>query len=132
MKHILNNLSNEEKNRIREQHEGGMSLDTSKFKKLLESTLGDVKPLIMEENCSKLIKIPKSGIKGLEAGGEPQSTTWKKDIAKIGNAGTTYMFKGRLIDAMNTQRKCHRAKKEVTYSEFKKDDGTSYTMIGID
>lgn len=49
MKHLLNDLSNEEKNRILEQHEGGMSVDTSKFKKLMESQLGDVKPLIFEE-----------------------------------------------------------------------------------
>jgi hypothetical protein len=49
MKHLLNNLSQEEKNSIREQHEGGRSIDTSKFKKLLESTLGNVKPLISEQ-----------------------------------------------------------------------------------
>lgn len=49
MKHLLNNLSQEEKNRILEQHSGGRSIDTSRFKKLLESTLGDVKPLVMEQ-----------------------------------------------------------------------------------
>jgi thymidylate synthase len=48
MKHILNNLSSEEKNNIREQYEGGMSVDTSKFKKLVETKLGDAKPLINE------------------------------------------------------------------------------------
>ena len=48
MKNLLNNLSNEEKNRIREQHEGGMKIDTSKFKKLLESQLGNSKPLVNE------------------------------------------------------------------------------------
>ena len=49
MKHLLNNLSNEEKNRIREQYEGGMKIDTSKFKKLLESQLGNSKPLVSEQ-----------------------------------------------------------------------------------
>jgi hypothetical protein len=49
MKHLLNDLSSDEKNRIREQYEGGMSVDNSKFKKLLESKLGDVKLLVMEE-----------------------------------------------------------------------------------
>jgi len=49
MKHLLNTLSTEEKNRIREQHDGGMSIDTSKFKKLTESKLGDSKPLINEQ-----------------------------------------------------------------------------------
>ena len=48
MKHILNNLSNEEKNRIREQHEGGMKIDTSRFRKLMESKLGNSKPLVSE------------------------------------------------------------------------------------
>jgi hypothetical protein len=49
MKHLLNDLSSEEKDRIREQYEGGMIIDTSKFKKLLETKLGDTKPLINEE-----------------------------------------------------------------------------------
>ena len=34
MKHLLNNLSEEEKNRIREQHTGGMNVFTKKFNKL--------------------------------------------------------------------------------------------------
>lgn len=46
MKHLLNNLSEEEKNSIREQHEGGMKLDTSRFRTLLESKSGNVKPLV--------------------------------------------------------------------------------------
>jgi hypothetical protein len=134
MKHLLNDLSSEEKNRIREQHEGGMTIDTSKFKKLLETKLGDAKPLVMEEStdCSKLIKIKKEGIKGKTAEGTPKSDTWEEDIKKIGNATTTYMFEGPMIKAINTQRKCDRAKTSVTYSEFVRDNGTSYTFIGID
>ena len=46
MKHLLNNMSEEEKNSIREQHEGGKKIDTSRFKSLLESKLGNVKPLV--------------------------------------------------------------------------------------
>jgi len=49
MKHLLNNLSSEEKNSILEQHKGGMSVDTSRFRQLIESKSGDVKPLINEE-----------------------------------------------------------------------------------
>jgi hypothetical protein len=50
MKHILNNLSNEEKNSIREQHTGGMNVITENFSKLINSKLGDSKPLVeMEE-----------------------------------------------------------------------------------
>jgi hypothetical protein len=55
MKHILNDISKEEKNRILEQHSGGKTIDTTKFKRLLESTMGNVKPLITEEEemCKK-------------------------------------------------------------------------------
>lgn len=52
MKHLLNNLSEEEKNRIREQHEGGMKVNTERFKSLLESKLGDAKPLISDDDVN--------------------------------------------------------------------------------
>jgi len=52
MKHILNDISQEEKNRILEQHSGGKTIDTTKFKRLLESTLGNVKPLISEQDTA--------------------------------------------------------------------------------
>jgi len=55
MKHLLNDLSSDEKNRIREQYEGGMAVDNSKFKKLLESKLGDVKLLVMEQPTNKRV-----------------------------------------------------------------------------
>ena len=48
MKHILNDLSTIEKNSILEQHKGGKKIDTSRFKSLLESKLGNVKPLVNE------------------------------------------------------------------------------------
>jgi hypothetical protein len=48
MKHILNNLSEEEKNAIREQHTGGMKVMTENFSKLIGSKLGDSKPLVSE------------------------------------------------------------------------------------
>ena len=53
MKHILNNLSNEEKNSIREQHTGGMKVVTENFHKLLNSKLGDSKPFVIEETNEK-------------------------------------------------------------------------------
>jgi len=49
MKHILNNLSEQEKNAIREQHTGGMNVVTENFHRLLGSKLGDVKPLVSEQ-----------------------------------------------------------------------------------
>jgi hypothetical protein len=48
MKHILNNLSDEEKNSILEQHTGGMKVMNENFSKLLNSKLGDAKPLVSE------------------------------------------------------------------------------------
>jgi len=49
MKHLLNNMSEEEKNAIREQHSGGMKVMTENFNKLLKSKLGDAKPLVNEQ-----------------------------------------------------------------------------------
>ena len=49
MKHILNNLSEQEKNSIREQHTGGIEVMTENFSKLLNSKLGNSKPLVSEE-----------------------------------------------------------------------------------
>jgi hypothetical protein len=50
MKHLLNNLSEQEKNAIREQHTGGMRLSNEKFSKLISSRLGDVRTLVKEED----------------------------------------------------------------------------------
>ena len=50
MKHILNDMSEQEKNSIREQHSGGMKVMTENFGKLINSKLGDSKPLLEEED----------------------------------------------------------------------------------
>lgn len=57
MKNILKNMSQEEKQAILEQHKGGKTINTEKFSKLLESKLGDVKPLT--EQTLKPILPPK-------------------------------------------------------------------------
>lgn len=49
MKHILNNLTDQEKNAIREQHTGGINVGTENFSRLLNSKLGDSKPLVSEQ-----------------------------------------------------------------------------------
>ena len=46
MKHLLNDLSEEERNNIREQHAGGMKVSNARFNTLLETKSGDVKPLV--------------------------------------------------------------------------------------
>ena len=42
MKHLLNNLTEEEKNSIREQHEGGMKVMNENFRKMVNKKLGHV------------------------------------------------------------------------------------------
>jgi hypothetical protein len=49
MKHILNDLTEQEKNSIREQHTGGMKVMTESFDKLVNSKLGDSKPLVSDK-----------------------------------------------------------------------------------
>ena len=53
MKHILNDLTEQEKNAIREQHTGGMKVMTENFSRLLNSKLGDVK-LINEADAQMI------------------------------------------------------------------------------
>jgi len=53
MKHLLNNMSEEEKNSIREQHSGGIKLDNKKFQMLVESKLGEVKPFLLNEQFAR-------------------------------------------------------------------------------
>ena len=60
MKHILNNISEEEKNAIREQHTGGMKLNTEKFKKLVETKQGDSKPFVAEQIQDRIQRAPSS------------------------------------------------------------------------
>lgn len=50
MKHLLNDLSSEERNKILEQHTGGMNLSIDNFNTLVNNKLGDVKPLVSEDN----------------------------------------------------------------------------------
>jgi hypothetical protein len=49
MKHILNEMSEEEKNSIRSQHTGSLQVQTERFKALVENKLGNAKPLISED-----------------------------------------------------------------------------------
>jgi hypothetical protein len=42
-------MSEQEKNSIREQHAGGMKVMTENFSKLINSKLGDSKPLVEQK-----------------------------------------------------------------------------------
>ena len=46
MKHLLNSLTENEKNSIREQHTGGMKVMTENFSKLVNTKSGDVRTLV--------------------------------------------------------------------------------------
>ena len=98
MKHLLNGMPEWEKNSIREQYEGKMSIDTSKFRKLMESKLGNVKPLITEALAANAGEIQKF----LQLN---QDNTLVADY-KFGNksaiASGKYLFKGTNIAAYNT------------------------------
>jgi hypothetical protein len=65
MKHLLNNMSEEEKNSIREQHTGGMKVMTENFGKLLNSKLGDAKPFINEQGA--VVNASKSALPSFKA-----------------------------------------------------------------
>jgi len=58
MKHILNNLSEEEKNSIREKHSGGMKIQLGNFKQMVETKLGDSKPFVSEQPTEKTNENP--------------------------------------------------------------------------
>jgi hypothetical protein len=49
MKHILNDLTEIEKNSIREQHTGGMKVTTDNFSRLINSKSGEVKTIVNEQ-----------------------------------------------------------------------------------
>ena len=55
MKHLLNDLTEKEKNSIREQHTGGMKVVTENFSKLMNAKSGSVKPLVTE-NPDRTVK----------------------------------------------------------------------------
>ena len=50
MKHLLNNMTEEEKNSIREQYSDKLKVVTESFRKLVGSKLGDVKPINEQNN----------------------------------------------------------------------------------
>jgi len=49
MKQLLNDMSFEERQKIREQHTGGMNVTSNNFRRLVNGKLGNSKPLISEQ-----------------------------------------------------------------------------------
>ena len=63
MKHLLNDLSEEVKNSILEQHTGGMKVVTENFSKLLNTKSGTVRPLVSEQNNVEITLLFKKDLK---------------------------------------------------------------------
>ncbi len=49
MKHLMNDMSDEDKDKIRKQHDGGMKIDNKKFKSMVDKKLGHVDPYKKDE-----------------------------------------------------------------------------------
>ena len=98
MKHILNDLSEQEKNSIREQHTGGMKVMTESFSKLINSKLGDVKPLVSEQT------FPSSGT----TSGETTTNPFK-------NPGLLKKFVGKQFNVYNNEDTSQKGQANETY-----------------
>lgn len=59
MKHLLNNLTEEEKNSIRGQHTGGMTVVNENFSKLVNTKSGNVKTLVEQAVPKQFKPYPK-------------------------------------------------------------------------
>ena len=116
MKHILNDLTEQEKNAIREQHTGGMKIINEKFSKLLNSKLGDVKPLVSEQttNVGQTILVYKDS--------EQKTTPYKVVIQgqgkKVGYDKMTLEFPGHVVGQSNqvVQIQCSANKLITVYN----------------
>ena len=53
MKHILNDISQDEKNNILEKYDGELKVSVDKFAKLVNNKLGNVKPLVESKSEEK-------------------------------------------------------------------------------
>ena len=107
MKHLLNNLSDQEKNAIREQHTGGIKINTENFSKLVESKLGDSKPFVDEQfNLPQAASKPQASVNpaqpqygGLnappqqQAKPQPQNVTGNDRISNIASLMATLQDK---------------------------------------
>ena len=114
MKHLLNNISEEEKNSIREQHTGGMNLMIENFNKLISSKSGDVKPLVNEQHKEPVSYFdPEIGKQATSTSTDESITKWFGEISsklkglqigayKLDNNGKpTGDFKSYFIDGVS-------------------------------
>ena len=131
MKHILNNISQEEKQRILEQHSGGRFIDTSGFKRLLESKLGDVKPLVMEEAIGNT----QTTTAQTTTPGDPSQSTvdLSTDYATLYAALTTYNSTVQSIMGVDPGlflRSSNKAPSQLLITSGKRQDDSGQGMSG--
>ena len=111
MKHLLNDLSQEEKNRILEQHNGGKKLVIENFNKLVNNKLGSVKPLIneMEDKKEEAIDILKDILKPSEI------DFLKKEYEMLGKEGLA----DEVVDVIENDDEVGELTEEMSEKEYK-------------
>ena len=97
MKHILNDLSDDEKNRIREQHTGGKKITIENFNNLVNTKLGDSKPFLNEQSQAPDTFNVETGISFVQN----VLNAIQKDASKYTNADS---FKNDIIAALNVMK----------------------------
>lgn len=103
MKHLLNDLSQEEKNSILEQHSGGKELTIENFQKMVNKKLGDVPTFLNEgksETCEQCGNELTEGGECMECGSVyEEETTEGYDTEWSSNSGLE--LGGLLSDALS-------------------------------
>ena len=121
MKHLLNNISEEEKNSIREQHSGGMKLMNEKFQQMVDKKLGHVnlyEQTSLPEDSGENEYRKKSGIKLPAIKSEEDlivSTSGHLTYISGEYYSTDNIYNMRLLDTWDC-RNCS------AYSYWKRDD----------
>ena len=116
MKHLLNNLSSEEKNSIREQHAGGMKVMTENFSKLINAKSGDVKPLVSEQDEMDDMMINKPG------SGENLRSSVRVTVKNL-TKGNEETVNGKLYDNNNWDELLYKIEGGEYVSDLSKNQG---------
>jgi len=94
MKHLLNNISQEEKNSILEQHQGGMKVITENFQKMVNKKLGDVPTFLNEakmETCEECGNELTEGGECMECGSMYEEETMEQNAQTLPSQKLNYL-----------------------------------------
>ena len=118
MKHLLNNLSEEEKNNIRKLHEGGMKLSIENFKRLVETKSGDVKPYLNDDSEQEINERPEEGsdMVGLDSNYNPVVPKNTDDVDKKNSINESLDV--NVYRLMSTYVKYNRKGSDKTFNEI--------------